>query len=573
MRVVAQPSAERVVLGETIQVTVTVKADEAGVPEIAVPSSPDYEIERGRQSSQQLQIINGAVSASVQNVYTLRPKRAGAITVGSFVYRNPFGSPGRSAPFTLQVIEPPPAPKGTGELNPDESLAALLEVTPGRVYLGQQLQLTVTRFARENMDECRAPLLEVQQAWMDRLIDTPPRPDLVKIRGVPFERGLLARYALFPLASGWLQIPAVEVQCRTAGGGFFGGRARVLTRQTAAANVEVLPLPEVGRPAEFGGAVGSFQVSARLDRSATRLHEPVTLTVTVEGTGNLRGFKLSPPRLPAGLEAYAPTTEDRLAYDAQGLLAGQKRLEQILAPQQPGQHTLSPVRFAFFDPLAQEYRVVQSEPLSLTVEDSPVPARAGAAAGVGPQAGLEPISLPDLLPIRPGGQPLLPGAQQPAPLPERPLFWAAFALPPVLVLLLLLRDGLRRSRQRHERQLRVRGARRTAGQRLQQAARGPHGLFWGEVASLVHDYLQDRSGEPTRGLTREDLRELLTRVQGYPAATVARLIHLLEDADLARFGGGGLPTTIPEAEAEVAGLLDELEQHRPGPRDPAGDVR
>ena len=42
-------------------------------------------------------------------------------------------------------------------------------------------------------------------------------------------------------------------------------------------SIDVLPLPAVGRPGDFSGAVGSFDVSARATRNEVKVGESITL--------------------------------------------------------------------------------------------------------------------------------------------------------------------------------------------------------------------------------------------------------------------------------------------------------
>ena len=49
--------------------------------------------------------------------------------------------------------------------------------------------------------------------------------------------------------------------------------------------LNVRPLPEAGRPANFGGTVGDYQMSATVDREEATESDLVTLTVVIEGRG------------------------------------------------------------------------------------------------------------------------------------------------------------------------------------------------------------------------------------------------------------------------------------------------
>jgi hypothetical protein len=84
---------------------------------------------------------------------------------------------------------------------------------------------------------------------------------------------------LFPTTPGQATIDPATV---TTAGGFFSDGVQVQSDPIA---IEVKPLP-AGAPADFNGAVGQFEIKATPDRLSTRLGEPVTLQVELNGSGN-----------------------------------------------------------------------------------------------------------------------------------------------------------------------------------------------------------------------------------------------------------------------------------------------
>ena len=58
--------------------------------------------------------------------------------------------------------------------------------------------------------------------------------------------------------------------------------------------IEVLPLPEAGRPDAFTGLVGRLEVSASIDRTDAETNDALTYRLEVSGTGNIRTL-MDPP--------------------------------------------------------------------------------------------------------------------------------------------------------------------------------------------------------------------------------------------------------------------------------------
>ena len=121
--------------------------------------------------------------------------------------------------------------------------------------------------------------------------------------------------------------------------------------------IDVLPLPD-DSPEEFNGAVGQFHVVKQVDVESITLGQPVHLSITVDGVGNLE--RLPMPRLPEvdGWRAYA--NQPRYVVGIIGGLS-QKIFEWVLIPERSGTQTYPPIVFSYFDPEAEEYNSIVLE--------------------------------------------------------------------------------------------------------------------------------------------------------------------------------------------------------------------
>jgi hypothetical protein len=190
------------------------------------------------------------------------------------------------------------------------------------------------------------------------------------------------RYARFsfevmvtPTRPGTIEIPAASVAAHLEVGGrrdFFGNAPTRLFRVAdAKRTLEVKPLPQVGRPAGFAGAVGtSFSIAVRASRSVVSLGEPVDLEITVRSDQRLDALALG-PLAAAGLPA------DRFAAPDQpppGELADDARTKTFTVPVQvTGPATEIPaIALAYFDPVKAAYQTVHSEPIALSVKGGSV---------------------------------------------------------------------------------------------------------------------------------------------------------------------------------------------------------
>ena len=130
--------------------------------------------------------------------------------------------------------------------------------------------------------------------------------------------------------------------------------------------VEVRPLPEAGRPADFSGLVGTFVLSARPSVREVALGGSVTVDVVLEGNGALTGFELPPLPPESGLRAYDDSPELTAALE-EGAYVSRFRQRRAVVPDREGTLVLPSIDLSVFDPAAGAYVRLQTEPVEITV--------------------------------------------------------------------------------------------------------------------------------------------------------------------------------------------------------------
>jgi hypothetical protein len=154
---------------------------------------------------------------------------------------------------------------------------------------------------------------------------------------------------------------------------FFGDRNTI---KTQALEVSVLPLPEQGKPQGFSGAVGSFSVTATMEKKAARVDEPLGLSVSVTGDGNLRPIAgLELPDILNNRVYPSKITESRISE-----LTVRKVFEYLLIPEKAGQISIEPICLSFFDPDKVSYSRSCAQPIALIAEASGKPGTRGDAS-------------------------------------------------------------------------------------------------------------------------------------------------------------------------------------------------
>lgn len=129
-------------------------------------------------------------------------------------------------------------------------------------------------------------------------------------------------------------------------------------------SVDVNPLPEKNKPADFSGAVGQFTISAKADTNSTPAGENVHLQVIIQGTGNLQAINLPVINWPKNTEHFD-------ASDTQYIpkiifpVSGDKIFDIPFIGSKEGEAIIPPVYFSYFDPSTHTYKTIHTDNISI----------------------------------------------------------------------------------------------------------------------------------------------------------------------------------------------------------------
>jgi len=327
-----------------------------------------------------------------------------------------------------------------------------------------------------------------------------------------------------------MSIGAAEADITT--GFLFAGRR--VHRTGNELLLKVKPLPP-GAPAGFSAAnVGRWRLSTEVSQAQVQLGQPVTVSVILEGRGNLKNAVIPALTGPASLRIYDPTSTDKLNA-AKGRIGGRRVQEYLVMPQQTGTVTLPPLSFSYFNPPTGQYETSATEPIELKVTGSEgtklvaSPTPEPAAKNVLATGGLRPLR-----------------HEAHFSSPGDPLWRKRFFIPalvaPLGAWLALALVGFVRGRLRHEDQAsrtnkRIREARRrlSAAEKLKNSGRSAE--LCAEVEKALLQFLEAKLGVPVVGLTREAL-ETRMRAAGVSEQCRAQILRAFEACDVARFAPG-----------------------------------
>ncbi len=570
-------SADRTdaVAGEPFTVFATITAD-GNVPlqELTLPDLNGLRVlGNNRSESTQIQMGGGGAiyRRTVRIVLTLQADRPGKVTLGKGRVRSGketvesntlsfrvVPATGRPAPPPPVSSQPVPVPVDEEEANGSAptkvgvratpammktGMFATMETDRSNVMLGEQVTLTIRLFSRTDLTDIDALRLPKLEGFWTEILENPQRivPTMVMVENQRYQAYLLRRMAIFPTKAGEFELPAVEADITTGGGFFTAGRRHRV--QSLPLTIKVEPLPAAGQPPGFqAGNVGHFNLMVSLDRARISLSQPATLTVRIEGYGNLRQAVV--PRLEEtrDIRVYDPTPSEDIKVKGDRFV-GFKSLDTLVQPKRAGRLELPAVTFSFYDTETRQYVTRRGPALVLDVAEDDATAQKGAtprgnvlaaqARPVRAEVSLDGPVLPSLRGMR--ALPVLVGG------------------PLGLSLLALVGGALvraRRARREGDSSLKAKAATR----QLLAAVGG--GGDAKAVQDGVHAFLQVRVGPAITGMTRAELGAALSG-RGVDGATVARLSTLLERLDTARYapaGEAGQQALAHEAVAVVRAL-------------------
>lgn len=254
--------------------------------------------------------------------------------------------------------------------NANEAFFIQVEADKTEAYVGEQITVSFFLYTTgviRDLDTLKYPSLK--GFWKEDIeIATHLNFQQEVIDGVPYKKALLASYALFPIKEGQAVIDPYQAKCTViAGDDPFGtlgmGRAFTYTKSSQPVKIKVKPIPVENRPADFSGAVGDFQVTARIEDNNIVANQPFALKIRFEGRGNAKLVDIPPFQPPEGMEIYDTQKEAKFF----GWGTSFKEFSVMLIPRRDGDFTIPSIGASMFDPQTKKYISRATEPLMIRV--------------------------------------------------------------------------------------------------------------------------------------------------------------------------------------------------------------
>jgi tetratricopeptide (TPR) repeat protein len=571
----AELDRPRIAVGESADLAVTVE----GAQDAPAPSIGDVDGLSVRYvgPATQLSIVNGRTSASITHHFSVSATKPGRFTIGPIAVE--YGGKRYDAgTVTVESGGPPPAAPDNRRGAPAADQVTLALASPRtRAYLHERVPVTLTlTVGAVQVSDVHYPTIGGDGFALEPLREPAQRREQTAhgvVQIVDFQS------VLTPLRAGDLTLGPATIELsvpvrggrdqffdRFLGGDPFGAR-RPITVHSEPLHLEVLPLPDAGKPADFSGAVGSFELHVAASPRELKAGDPVTITTTIEGDGNLDG--IAPPVV-ADADALKTYPVQPIAQPSSNPTAagGRARIayEQVVIPERAGTFTLAAPRFSYFDPAAGAYRTLTAPPIALAVQASAQPAAqapVGAPAATPARAAAPETLGRDIVFIKDTPGALTPIGRR---LYRSATFWALQLVPLALWMAVAMYDRRRKLLRADPRLARFATAGRSARRAIAGAEAalraGDRATFYDGLAAALREYLSAKLDLPPGAITADGVAEHV-HARGVSPEVAQGLHELLATCERVRFApqaaaDGDMRAALDHA----ASLVRALERER-----------
>lgn len=375
-------------LEDEVNLTVTVQGA-LSTSDPVLPSMPAFRvIESGTSTS--VQMINGNVSSKKVFSYTLVPQSSGSFTLSSIsVFAG--GIEYKTEPLNIKISDSPyshrplPTVGGTGlptappldsqpspQLGDNKSYWIEATVSSDRPYVGEQIIYTFRFYSDGSTGNAELKLPEFQDMSSEDLV---PEHNFTKVIEGREYRVYERVLSIIPHHVGETKIAEAQLQVQVPDSSFsndpfanfgFGRmsmRAKNLKTRSLLLSVRALPDPQ---PANFTGLVGTFHLQGQLSVPQVKVGDSVTLTLKLEGRGNIKDGDIPPLPEMDGFRAY-PDKPALETLRTESGIQGSKTFKIALVPSKPGKFQIAPIVISYFDPASDSYKELSTPAFDLEV--------------------------------------------------------------------------------------------------------------------------------------------------------------------------------------------------------------
>lgn len=563
----AQVSSKKVQVGVPFEFAVVIAGNSSNYNQ---PHFKDFDLVSGPNQSSSVQYANGVMSQQIVFSYGLVARKEGKFTIPS---ANVIigGQRFETAPIVIEAVKGA-VNQNSGSANNEPQHSSKVggtdlyiksSISKTKCFIGEQVTITQKVYGRMQIIGFQKFSQPTYDGFYSQAQESTSKGQLAveNVDGVNYYTYELFRTVAIANKSGKITLTPIEgdvvirrqstTKPKNIFEQFFGAAAYEdipVTVRSKPLLIEVMPLPEDGKPESFNGAVGSFNSKVDISKTELKANDAFNLKMTITGKGNLKLIAAPKLNLPEGFETYDPKVTEG---------TGSKTFDYLVIPRNEGEYTLNNLDFSYFDLDAKKYVTIKSDDIKVKIL-APDPNSPGAQVYAAPNQVKETEN--DIRYIKKGDFNLVKA--------ENEFFNSGkhitLLVSPLLALFLGL--FLRRKHIHNNSNMvlvRERKAAKLAKKQLQKAEKlkneNNKDEFYTEVLMALNNYLSHKLNIPAADLSRENINKVLSQKQ-ISETVLSKLLATIETSEYAKYAPGAVSGDLQLVYQNTVDLIAELEQ-------------
>lgn len=568
---------DAVAVGDQFRLSYTITTQE--VRDFRVASIRGFDVLMGpsRSTQSSVQIINGKTTStqSITFTYILMAKTEGEYTIpGATVTAD--GNQMVSNSVKIKVLPADKSSQGgqqrgrTGSATiSGNDLFITGTINKTTVYEQEAILLTYKIYTQVDLRGFDNVKLPDFKGFHSQEVELPTnrRWGLEHYKGRNYQTTIFRQFVLFPQQSGKLTIDAARFDASIAvatqvdpfdfdsffngGGGSYMVKKSLFTPKLA---IDVKALPD--KPADFSGGVGDLNITSSINSTSVKTNDAVTVKLVISGTGNLKLLSNPEVKFPEDFEIYDPKSENNFRLTSDGL-SGNKVIEYLAIPRNPGDYKIPPVSFTYFDVKSKSYKTLTTEGYDLHVEKG----EGNATQTIANFTNKEELKVlnEDIRFIKQNEVKLTPRGSF---FFGTPGYWLFYLIPALVFIVFFIIYRKQIAANANMAKVRTRKANKVAVKRLKLAGKlladNKKDAFYDEVLKALWGYVSDKLSIPMSRLSKDNIEEEL-RNYGVDDALIAEFLKVLDNCEFARFAPADANQGMDKIYAEALDIISKME--------------
>lgn len=473
-------------------------------------------------------------------------------------------------------------PNDFNKANLNKNLFIKVDVDKTNVFVGEQITASYKIYTRLPMEINLTKLPSLIGFWsQDFKLPQIPKPTKTIYNGKEYQVFEIKRTALFPTQKGVLELDPAEAKgiarilkpqhikqdnqfeddpffnmfnsmfmgdplFNSAGTTTYKYEDIDVSLKSMPVSIHVSEIPTDKKPPSFNGAVGKYTIESSIDKQTLSTDDITTLTVKINGAGNLK--MINPPtiKLPNDINNYDIQQADTI-LNTNNTISGYKTFKYSLSSQTPGTYEIPPILLTYYEPESKQFKTLETPSYTLLIK-------------AGKQKNSI-ASLPNQIhDIDKKSYPIKKSSN--GNVLKSPLYWSSFATP-LLAFLLLFSYSKREAKLQSNTQLfKNKKANKIALKRLETAEKylklSAQNLFYEETSKAVWLYLSDKLNIPLSSLSKEFSSQKLTE-KNISQELQKELYRVTNECEMALYTPDGGCMRMHQTYSDAFKLIGKLE--------------